>query len=166
MKKIYYKLQKTTINLARLLKITIDVIIQYYSLPDIIIINISLLFILYFWSLLCYFFGIKKKLSIAFHSQTNNQIKRQNSTIEAYLKVFIYFESNNQVRLLLMAKFIYNNAKIMSIDYIFFELNYNYYLFIFFEKNTNLHFYIKTENILSIKLRELKIICQNNFYYT
>ena len=70
-------------------------VVWHYSFLDSIMSNSGLFFISKFWSLLCYFFGIKQRLSTAFHTQTNGQIKQQNSTIEAYLKAFVNFEQNN-----------------------------------------------------------------------
>ena len=65
----------------------------------------------------------QKRLSIAFHPQTNGQTERQNSTIEAYLRVFVNWEQNDWAKLLPMAEFAYNNAKNASIGHILFELN-------------------------------------------
>ena len=67
MKIIYYKLVKITINALYLVEIIINIVINYYSFLDSIVINKSLLFKLKFWLLLCYFFSIKQKLFIAFY---------------------------------------------------------------------------------------------------
>ena len=68
---IYYKLVKITIDALKLAKVIIDVMVQHNSLPDSIVNNQSLIFILKFWSLLYYFLGIKQCLSTAFYLQTN-----------------------------------------------------------------------------------------------
>ena len=60
-------------------KVTID------ALPDSIVTNRRSLFTSKFWLLLCYFLGIKQRLSITFRPQPDGQTKRQNSTMEAYL---------------------------------------------------------------------------------
>ena len=94
-KMVYYKPVKVTINAPGLAKIIIDVVVRYHSLPDLIVTDRGLLFTSKFWSLLCYFLGIKRKLSIAFHLQTDGQTERQNSLIEAYLQVFVNFKQND-----------------------------------------------------------------------
>ena len=58
-----------------------------------------------FWSSFHYFLGIKRQLSTTLYSQIDGQIKRQNSTIEAYFRAFVYFEQNNCAKLLPMTKF-------------------------------------------------------------
>ena len=92
---LHYKPVKVTINIPGLAKVIISVIVRHHSLPDFIITNWGPLFTSKFWSLLCYFIGIKQRLSIAFHSQTDGQTKKQNSKMEAYFQAFINFEQND-----------------------------------------------------------------------
>ena len=84
-KMVYYKPVKVTINAPGLAEVIIDVVVRHHGLPDSIVTDRGLLFTSKFWSSLCYFLGIKQKLSTAFHPQTDGQTKRQNSTMEAYL---------------------------------------------------------------------------------
>ena len=86
---VHYELVKVTINALDLIKVIINMVVRHHKVLESIITNQDSLFISKFWSLLCYLLEIKKKLSITFHPQTDGQIKRQNSTITAYLKVFI-----------------------------------------------------------------------------
>ena len=110
MEMVHYKLVKIIINVAGLAKV----------------INWGPLFILKFWSSLCYFLDIKQKLSTAFHPQTDGQTERQNSTIEAYLKAFINNKQNDWARLLPIAEFAYNNVKNTSTGHTPFKLNCGY----------------------------------------
>ena len=91
-KMVYYKPVKITIDASGLAEVIIDVVVWYHGLPDSIITNRNPLFTSKFSSSLCYFLSIKKRLSTAFHPQTNGQTERQNSTIEVYLKAFINWE--------------------------------------------------------------------------
>ena len=75
-KMVYYKPVMVTINTLNLAEVILDVVVWYHGLPDLIVSDWGLVFTSKFWSLLCYFFGIKQKLSTAFHSQTDGQIKR------------------------------------------------------------------------------------------
>ena len=54
---IYYEPVKVTINAPKLAKVTFDMVVWRYDLPDLIVSNRGLLFIFKFWSLFCYFFG-------------------------------------------------------------------------------------------------------------
>ena len=73
---VYYKPIKVMFDVLDLVEVIIDVVVSHHAVPESIVLDWGSLFILKFWSLLCYFLGIKKKLSTAFYSQTNGQIKR------------------------------------------------------------------------------------------
>ena len=115
-----------------------------------------------FWSSLCYFLGIKQRLSTAFHPQTDGQTKRQNSTIEAYLQAFVNFEQNDWARLLPMAKFAYNNAKNASTGDKPFELNCGYHSHVSYEEDVDLYSKSNLVNDLANNLRELMAMCREN----
>lgn len=59
--------------------------------------------------------------------------------MEAYFQVFVNFKQNDWVRLLLMAKFAYNNAKNMKIGHTSFKLNCSYYSRILYKKEVDLY---------------------------
>ena len=115
---VYYKLIKVTINALDLAIIFINIVMRYYGFPNSIVSNKGFFFTSKFWSLLYYFFSIKQKLFIAFYLQMNSQTEKQNSTIEAYLQVFINFKQNDWARFFSMAEFAYNNTKNTSNGYI------------------------------------------------
>ena len=64
---IYYKPVKIMINIPGLAKVIIDLVLHYHNIAKLIIINQGLLFTLKFWFLLCYFLGIKRRLSKTFY---------------------------------------------------------------------------------------------------
>ena len=134
---IYYKLVKTIINARGLAVVIIDVVLRHHDFSDSIVPDWGSLITLKFWSLLRYFFGIKRWLSIAFYLQTDGQTKRQNSIIKAYLQAFVNFKQNDWARLLPMAEFASNNAKNASTGHTFFELNCGYYPCVSFKENTD-----------------------------
>ena len=84
-KMVHYEPVKVTIDAPRLAKVIIDVVVRHHALSDSIISDREAIFTSKFWSLLCYFLGIKRRLSTVFHPQTDGQINRQNSTIVTYL---------------------------------------------------------------------------------
>ena len=69
---VYYKPVKVTINAPGLAKVIINVVVQYYGLPNSIISDQGAIFTFKFWLSLCYFLDIKRKLSIAFHLQIDS----------------------------------------------------------------------------------------------
>ena len=162
---VHYEPVKVTIDALGLAKVIIDVVVRYYGLPDLIISNRGAIFMSKFWSSLCYFLDIKRRLSTAFHPQTDGQTKRQNSTMEAYLRAFINFEQNDWAKLLPMAEFAYNNAKNTSIGHTPFELNCGYHLWMSYKEDVNPHSQSKSANELSAGLRDLMIVCQENLHH-
>ena len=84
-KMVHYKPVKVTINALRLAEVILDVIVMHHDLSDSIVTDKGSFFTTNFWSSLCYFFGIKRRLSTVFHTQTNGPTKRKNSVMEAYL---------------------------------------------------------------------------------
>lgn len=151
-KLVHYELIKVTINTLELAKVILDMGIQYHDMADLIITNKNSLYITKFWSLICYFFDIKQRLLTAFHFQIEGQTKQQNSTIKAYLRAFINFQKNDQAILLLMADYVYNNAKNTNIDHILFELNCSYYPYLSYKKDIDLYFKFKSVDKLSVEL--------------
>ena len=164
-KMIHYKSIKVIINAPGLTKVIIDVVMRHHSLSNSIVTDRESLFTSKFWSLLCCFLGIKRRLSTTFHPQTDGQTKRQDNTIKAYFWVFVNFEQNDWIRLLLVVEFAYINAKNTSISYTLFKLNYGYHPRVSYKKNLNPRSQSKTAEELSSKLQNLMAICQQNLHY-
>lgn len=87
---IHYKQVKIIIDAPCLAEVFIHMLICHHGLCDLIVCKQGSIFISKFWSLSCYFQDIKQMLSIAFHSQTDSQAERQNSTIDTYLRAIIH----------------------------------------------------------------------------
>ena len=64
---VYYKPVKITLDEPGLAEVIIDVVVHHHRLPDSIVTDQGSLFTLKFWSLLCYFLGIKWRLFTAFY---------------------------------------------------------------------------------------------------
>ena len=92
---MHYEPVKVTIDFPGLVKVILVMVIWHYGLPNSIALDRGLLFTIQFWLLLCYFFGIKRRLYIGFHPQTDGQTKYQNNTIEIYNQDFVTFEQND-----------------------------------------------------------------------
>jgi len=68
--------------------------------------------------------GIERRLSMAFHPQTDGQTERTNSTLEQYLRAYVNYQRDNWKELLPMAEFAYNNGYQESIKRTHFFANY------------------------------------------
>jgi len=68
--------------------------------------------------------GIKSKLSMAFHSQTNGQMERVNQELEQYLRIFIDHRQKQWPDWLGTAEFAYNNKMYSSTKVSPFKANY------------------------------------------
>ena len=82
--------------------------------------------------------------------------------MEAYLWVLVNFEQTNWAQLLLMAEFIYNNAKNASTGHTSFNLNSEYYLCVSYEEDLDSRSKLRIAETISSKLQELMTVCQQN----
>ncbi len=154
-----------TIDAPVLAEAIINMVMHYHRVPESIVMDRDSLFTSKFWSLLSYFLGIKKKLSSAFHPQTNSQTERQNSAMEVYLRVFVNWEQDDWAKLLLMAEFVYINAKSASTGHTLFELNCGYHPRVTFEEDDDPCLRSRSPNELDEELRELMEVCCQNLLY-
>ena len=62
----------------------------------------SSLFVSDYWSALCYYICVKRKLNTVFYSQIDEQTKRQNQTLKHYLRCYCNYKQDNWDSLLLL----------------------------------------------------------------
>jgi len=79
------------------------------------------------WQEFLTLFGIRPRMSTAFHPQTDGQTERLNQTIEAYLRSFISYKQDDRVSLLPMAEFAYNNSTTNATGILPFYANYGFH---------------------------------------
>jgi transposase InsO family protein len=70
-------------------------VVAYYWLPDAIVSDRSTQFTSHFWAILTKMMRITRRLSTAWHPQTDGSTERMNSTIEAYLRAYIEWAQSN-----------------------------------------------------------------------
>ena len=162
---VHYEPVKVTIDAPGLAESIINVVVRHHGLLDSIVSDRGSVFTSKFWSSLCYFLGIKRKLSTAFHLQSDGQTKRQNSAIEAYFWALVNYEQNDWARLLPMAEFAYNNAKNASNGHTLFELNCGFHPRSFYKKDVDLRSRSRTKDKLTTKLRDLMSVCRENLQH-
>lgn len=68
--------------------------------------------------------GIEKRISTAFHPQTDEQTERVNQTLEQYLRMYINEKQDNWVELLPVVMMTYNNTKSDATGYSLYFANY------------------------------------------
>jgi len=59
---------------------------------------------------LCKMLGVKKRMSTAYHPQTNRQTERNNQVLEGHLRTFVKYDENDGDQLLPLAKHANNNS--------------------------------------------------------
>ena len=85
-------------------------VVRFFGLPNGIISERGSLSTSQFWSDICFVAKMKRRLSIAFHPQTDGQTERQNQTLEQYLRAYVNTKQDDWASLLPLAEFAYNNS--------------------------------------------------------
>ena len=132
----YIPITKTMIA-KNFVEILIREIIRLHDLSSSITTNRNSIFISKYHDALCYALKIKLKLSTTYHSQTDDQTKRQNSIMKQYLRIFVNFQQNDWIELLSMIEFAYNNNRHAFTQMSSFETMQRYTFRMFFEKFAN-----------------------------
>ena len=83
-------------------------------------------FALKFQQTLIIHLGTKSKLSIVYYLQTDGQTKRLNQVVEQYLQVYVNFQQDDQVDLLLVVQLTYNTTVTETTKVIPFFVNFRY----------------------------------------
>lgn len=82
----------------------------FLGIPEGIVSDRGTLFTSKFWSTFCYLLKIRRKLSTAFHPQTDGQTERQNQSLEHYLRCYVNYHMDDWPRWLPMAQRVYIDA--------------------------------------------------------
>lgn len=114
------------IDAVQLSKVMYEEIFLRYGWPEGIISDRGSVFTSAFWAAVCHHTGIQRKLSTAFHPQTDGQTERQNSTMEQYLRCYCEWQQDDWAELLLTAEFAYNSMKHTSSGLAPYEALYGY----------------------------------------
>ena len=83
---------------------------RLFGIPDGIVSDRGSLFTSRFWTSLCWALSTSRRLSTAFHPQTDGQTERVNQSVEHYLRTFCCFEQNDWAERLYLAEFVYNTS--------------------------------------------------------
>lgn len=98
----------TSVELAEIFHTEIDLV---YGAPHGIVSDRGPVFTSAFWADLCYISKVKRRLSTAFHPQTDGQSERTIQTVSHYLRCFIHSAQGNWPKLLRSAQYVINNSR-------------------------------------------------------
>ena len=73
---------------------------KLHGLPSEIVSDMDAKFSGKLWEFLCKALGIKRKMSTAYHPQTDGQTERTNQVLEGYLRNFVNYDQNDWYQLL------------------------------------------------------------------
>jgi hypothetical protein len=117
-----YISSKKTWNAENLTNALIDEIFIKFEKSVFIVTDRESFFIFKFWSSLCYHLWIRLRYNIVYHSQTNEQIEKQNQILEFYLRSYVNYQQNDWVKWFNIAEYAYNNSLNSVLKQIFFQM--------------------------------------------
>ena len=100
---------------------------KLHGLPSQIISDMDAKYSGEFWESLCQSLGIRRKMSTAYHPQTNGQTERTNQVLEGYLRNFVNYEQNDWYQLLPVDEYAYNNSQASAHKLTSFFANYGFH---------------------------------------
>jgi len=83
---------------------------KLHRLPTEIISDMDAKFSAEFWESLCKMLGVKRRMSTAYHPQTDGQMERTNQVLDRYLPTFVNYDQKDWYQLLPLAEHAYNNS--------------------------------------------------------
>jgi len=101
-----------------------DYVWKLHRLPESVILDKGLQFAAGLTRELNKMLGIKTKLSMAYHPETDRQTERTNQELEQYLRMYVNYRQNSWAEWLAMAEFAFNNKVHMATKSSPFQVNY------------------------------------------
>jgi hypothetical protein len=100
----------TTIDARGLAEIFLKEVVRLHGLPKTITSDRGPQFAAVFWKRICERLGINRRLSTAFHPQTDGQTERMNASMEQYLRIYTSHQQDDWVKWLPLAELAANNT--------------------------------------------------------
>ena len=100
---------RTDVDAKALAKVFLEWIFRLYGLPKTIVSDRGPQFTSVFWGELCRCLGIDRRMSTAFHPQTDGQTERMNAVMEQYLRSYVNYLQDDWNEWLPVAEFAANN---------------------------------------------------------
>ena len=125
-KMILYIFVTKKINVVDLIEILFEKIVLMFETSTDIVFDRKSIFTNAYWSIICFHLKTKRRFSIVFHFQINEQIERQNQTLKHYFRMYCCDEQNNWIHLLFLIQFVYQNSIYSVLKCSFFFVIYEY----------------------------------------
>jgi len=100
---------------------------KLHGLPTEIISDMDAKFSGEFWESLCKVLGVKRRMSTAYHPQTDGQTERTNQVLAGYLRTFVNHDQNDWYQLLPLAEHAYNDSATNAHKMTLFFANYGFH---------------------------------------
>jgi transposase InsO family protein len=107
----WYIACKKTTSAEELAMLLITHVYAVIGTPKNIVSDRGSVFTSEFWSNLCWFLGVRRKMSTAYHPQTDGQTERQNQVLEYFLRAYVNWNQDDWPRWLPIAQLVNNQAK-------------------------------------------------------
>src|SRR5437588_5849652 len=98
------------INAKQFAIVFLKEIFRLHGLPRDIITDRGSIFTSDMWEEITNKLNIDRRLSTAYHPQTDGQTERTNGILEQYLRAYVNYQQDNWMELLATAEFAYNNS--------------------------------------------------------
>src|SRR4030095_6313069 len=118
---------KKTATTSDFVEMFMNYVVRLHGLPDSVVSDRGSIFTSKFWRGLARHLGVKGKLSMAFHPQTDGQTERMNQTLEQYLRMYCNYQQDDWYSHLSLAEFAYNNSFQSTIKCSPFYANYGFH---------------------------------------
>ena len=99
------------INAAELAELFMLHVVKDFGVPSGMTSDRGSVFTSKFWASLCFYLKVRRRLSTAFHPQTDGQTENLNQTLEHYLRCYANYQQDDWGAKLAMAEFTYNNSQ-------------------------------------------------------
>jgi transposase InsO family protein len=109
-KMVLYTPTTKKVTAEELADIMLERVIPFAGVPRSIVSDRGSQFTSLLWQEFCVALQIKRRLSTAYHPQTDGATERQNQILEAGLRIFCNMEQDNWAKLLPLLEFAYNNS--------------------------------------------------------
>jgi len=101
---------QTTIDAIEMGQLFVREMVPLHGLPATIVSDHGPQYTSTLWGQICSHLGIDRRMSTAFHPQTDGQTERISASMEQYLRVFVKHQQNDWVQWLPLAEFAANNG--------------------------------------------------------
>lgn len=100
--------------------------VRYHGFPRSIISDRGVQWVNEFWKRVCKLVGIERRLSTAYHPETDDATERENQELERYLRCFVTYSQKNRANMLPVAELAANNRQSASTGFSPFFLSHGY----------------------------------------